>query len=321
MNSPTISIIIPVFNVEKYVKETLISVKKQSSRPDEVIIINDGSTDDSFKIFKDLKDTDNWKIFDTKNQGLGLTRNYGKSLAKGDYIYFLDSDDILDHNFIFDMRNLIKVYNQPDVILFSGKPFSNNKVAQHKINLKFSIDGQYFQKDRLLTNLVKKKETLPQASRYLSKKSLWSENNLLYPAGVAEDEGIFFPLISLSRNTVINQKSYYRYRVDRPGSISLDKVKPSHAEDYLNRILFTINFIQVNKKITELDHSAWNYNLERKSLKYVNLCLKTKSNISWKCVFTVFLKTSSNSKPLCKFLRLNQLKSKLSSLFLLLAKE
>ena len=290
MNNPTISIIIPVFNVEKYIKETLISVKKQSLKPDEVIIINDGSTDESFKIVKDLKDSDSWKIFETKNQGLGLTRNYGKSLAKGDYIYFLDSDDILDHNFIFDMRNLIKDYNQPDVILFSGKPFSNNKIAQHKINLKFSIDGQYFQKDRLLTNLVKKKETLPQASRYLSKKSLWSENNLLYPAGIAEDEGIFFPLISLSRNTVINQKSYYRYRVDRPGSISLDKVKPSHAEDYLNRILFTINFIQVNKKITELDHSAWNYNLERKSLKYVNLCLKTKSNISWKCVFTVFLK-------------------------------
>ena len=293
MNSPTISIIIPVFNVEKYVKETLISVKKQSSRPDEVIIINDGSTDDSFRIVKDLSDSGSWKIFETKNQGLGLTRNYGKSLAKGDYIYFLDSDDILDHNFIFDMRNLIKIYNQPDVILFSGKPFSNNKITQNKINLRFSIDGQYFQKDRLLTNLVKKKETLPQASRYLSKKSLWSENNLLYPAGVAEDEGIFFPLISLSRNTVINQKSYYRYRVDRPGSISLDKVKPSHAEDYLNRILFTINFIQINKKITELDHSAWNYNLERKSLKYVNLCLKTKSNISWKCVFTVFLKTKN----------------------------
>ena len=122
MNSPTISIIIPVFNVEKYVKETLISVKKQSSRPDEVIIINDGSTDDSFKIVKDLTDSDSWKIFETKNQGLGLTRNYGKSLAKGDYIYFLDSDDILDHNFIFDMQNLIEVYNQPDVILFSGKP-------------------------------------------------------------------------------------------------------------------------------------------------------------------------------------------------------
>ena len=52
MNNPTISIIIPVFNVEKYIKETLISVKKQSLKPDEVIIINDGSTDDSFRMLK-----------------------------------------------------------------------------------------------------------------------------------------------------------------------------------------------------------------------------------------------------------------------------
>ena len=233
MNNSTISIIIPVYNVEKYVEETLISVKNQSSKPDEVIIINDGSTDDSFKIVKNLKDSNSWKLFETKNQGLGLTRNYGKSLANGDYIYFLDSDDILEHNFIHDMQNLIKAYDKPDVILFSGKTFSNNEISKHKVNLKFSINGQYFQGDRLLTNLVKIKETLPQASRYLTKKSLWTENNLLYPSGIAEDEGVFFPLISLSQNTVINQKSYYRYRIDRPGSITLDKVKPSHAEDYL----------------------------------------------------------------------------------------
>ena len=67
MNNPTISIIIPVYYVEKYIKETLISVKKQSLKPDEVIIINDGSTDDSFKIVEDLKDSDNCKIFETKN--------------------------------------------------------------------------------------------------------------------------------------------------------------------------------------------------------------------------------------------------------------
>tara|TARA_Y100000768_G_C23968263_1_gene679054 strand:+ start:934 stop:1860 length:927 start_codon:yes stop_codon:yes gene_type:complete len=293
MNEQKISIIIPVYNVEKYVKETLISVKNQSSKPDEVIIINDGSTDNSFNIVKDIKDTESWKMFETRNQGLGLTRNYGKSLAKGDYIYFLDSDDILEQNFIHDMRKLIKDYDQPDVILFSGKIFSNNEIPEHKINLNFSIDGQYFQGDSLLTNLVKRKETLPQASRYLSKKSLWSKNNLSYPAGIAEDEAIFFPLISLSKNTVISKNSYYRYRVDRPGSITLDKVKSSHAEDYLNRILFTINFMQINREITQSDHSAWNYNLERKCLKYVNLCLKTKTDISWKSIFRIFLRSKN----------------------------
>ena len=293
MNDQKISIIIPVYNVEKYVKETLISVKNQSLKPYEVIIINDGSTDNSFNIVKDIRDSDSWKIFETRNQGLGLTRNYGKSLAKGEYIYFLDSDDILEQNFIHDMQNLIKDYNHPDIILFSGKTFSNNEITKHKINLEFSIDGQFFQKDRLLTNLVKKKETLPQASRYLSKKSLWSENKLLYPTGIAEDEAVFFPLISLSKNTVISKKSYYRYRVNRPGSITLDKAKPSHAEDYLNRISFTINFMQSNKKITQCDFSAWSYNLERKCLKYVNLCLKTKIDISWRSIFSIFLQTKN----------------------------
>lgn len=293
MKIPTISIIIPVYNVEKYIKETLISVKDQISKPDEVIIINDGSTDNSFKIVKDLTESDNWKIFQTENQGLGLTRNYGKSVAKGDYIYFLDSDDILENNLIYEMRNLIRIYNEPDVILFSGKTFSSNEIKHNKINLKFSINGQYFQGDRLLTDLVRKKETLPQAGRYLTKKSLWNDNNILYPAGIAEDEGVFFPLISLSKNTVINQKTYYRYRVDRPGSITLAAVKPSHAEDYLNRILFTIKFMKINNDLIKFDYSAWNYNLERKCLKYINLCLKTKSNISWKIVSLIFLKTKN----------------------------
>ena len=87
MNDSTISIVIPVYNVEKYVKETLISVKNQDSEPDEVIIINDGSTDNSYEIIKEFKKLSKWKILQTKNQGLGLTRNYGKSLAKSEYIF------------------------------------------------------------------------------------------------------------------------------------------------------------------------------------------------------------------------------------------
>ena len=293
MNNSTISIVIPVYNVEKYVKETLISVKNQDSEPDEVIIINDGSTDNSYEIIKEFKELKKWKILQTENQGLGLTRNYGKSLAKSEYIYFLDSDDILENNFVYEIRKIINLYKKPDIILFSGKIFSHNESINQEINLKFSLDGQYFRGDRLLTSLVKKKETLPQASRYITKKTLWTKNKLDYPAGIAEDEGLFFPLISLSENTVINSKNFYKYRVDRPGSITLDKPIQSHADDYLNRILFTIDFMNTNKKLVNYDINAWHYNLERKCLKYVNLCLKTKTKISWKIILKIFLKTSS----------------------------
>ena len=66
MNDSTISIVIPVYNVEKYVKETLISVKNQDPEPDEVIIINDGSTDNSYEIIKEFKKLSKWKILQLK---------------------------------------------------------------------------------------------------------------------------------------------------------------------------------------------------------------------------------------------------------------
>ena len=293
MISATISIIIPVYNVEDYVSETLDSVKNQTSLPDEVIVINDGSTDNSFNMIKNYSDLKYFKIFETKNQGLGQTRNYGISLAKSDYIYFLDSDDIIENNFIYEMRKLINQYKNPDIILFSGKTFTHKKEIDNKINLKLTIEGQFFKGDKLLTKMVQKKETLPQSSRYLTKKELWTTNNLTYPNGIAEDESLFFPLIALSNNTVVNKKAYYRYRVNRPGSITADSVKPIHVEDYLNRMLSTLSFIKLNHDLIKYDYSAWCYNLERKSLKYINLCLKKKIEISWKTIIIIFFKTKN----------------------------
>jgi glycosyltransferase involved in cell wall biosynthesis len=233
MNNSTISIIIPVYNVENYVGETLLSVKNQTSSPDEVIIINDGSTDNSYNIINKFADLKGFKILQTENQGLGLTRNYGISLSKSDYIYFLDADDVIENNFIYEMRKSINQYNKPDIILFSGKTFSNQNEIKKKINLQFTINGQFFRGDKLLTKMVEKKETLPQSSRYLTKKKLWTANNLSYPKGIAEDESLFFPLIALSNNTVIKTQSYYWYRVNRPGSITDELVKPTHIRRLL----------------------------------------------------------------------------------------
>lgn len=293
MQIPTISIVIPVYNVEKFVNETLLSVKNQTTQPDEVIVIDDGSTDNSFNIINNFTNLRGWQILQTTNQGLGLTRNFGKSIVKSEYIFFLDSDDLIERNFIYEMKKLIQEYNKPDMILFSGKTFSQNKQIHKKINLNFTIEGQFYRGDKLLSKLVSKKETLPQASRYITKKKLWTINDLNYPKGIAEDESVFFPLIALSENTVINKKSYYSYRVNRPGSITMESIKPIHAEDYLNRVLFTLNFMNFKKDIINLDYLAWCYNLERKCLKYISLCFKSKKKISWKTIIKIFFKTKN----------------------------
>ena len=298
MKQPTIAIIIPVFNVENFVNETLLSVKNQISQADEVIVINDGSTDESFNIINNFRHLPGWKIIQTLNQGIGLTRNFGISITKSEYIYFLDSDDIVKNNFIFRMREIIKQYNKPDMILFSGKCFSNDG-SNHKMpKLKFTLRGEYLRGNKLITKLLKKKETLPQVSRYITKVELWTKNKLDYPKGIAEDEAVFFPLLALSESTVVIPETYFSYRVGRPGSLNTSPPNSSHAKDYLNGIYLTMEFMTLRYNLIKADLSSWRYQLVRKGLSYVSMCLKTKTSISWITILTVFYKVKSISFPL-----------------------
>lgn len=92
-----ISVIIPVYNAEKYLDECLSHIADQSFKDIEIICINDGSTDNSLDILKEFSERDKRiQIIDQENHGLGATRNRGISLAKGDYVYFMDSDDYLE---------------------------------------------------------------------------------------------------------------------------------------------------------------------------------------------------------------------------------
>ena len=298
MKKSTITIVIPVFNVEKFVNDTLLSVKNQISQADEVIVINDGSTDESFNIINNFRHLQGWRIIQTLNQGIGLTRNFGISITKSEYIYFLDSDDIIKNNFIFRMREIIRQYNKPDMILFSGECFSNEGSNHKTPNLKFTLRGEYLRGNKLITKLLKKKETLPQVSRYITKVELWTKNKLDYPKGIAEDEAVFFPLLALSESTVVIPETYFSYRVGRPGSITLNTPSSKHARDYLNRICSFMEFMNLRYDLITIDHAAWRYRLGRKGLSYLSMCLKTKTSISWITILTVFYKVKSISFPL-----------------------
>ena len=303
MKRPTITIVIPVFNVENVVKETLLSVKNQILPPDEVVIIDDGSTDNSFNIINNFRDSPGWKIIQTSNQGLGLTRNFGRSIANSDYVYFLDSDDIIKNDLIVRMHEIIVQYNRPDMILFSGESFADDGKNHKKINLKFTLHGKYLRSNKLISKLVKKKETLPQVSRYITKVDLWSKNQLNYPEGIAEDEALFFPLLALSEITIVIPEVYYKYRVGRPGSITLNSPNSKHAKDYLNRICFCMEFMILKYDLIKADLSAWRYRLGRKGLNYISMCLKTKTSIDWVTVLILFYRSKSISFPFKLFWR------------------
>jgi glycosyltransferase involved in cell wall biosynthesis len=104
---PKISVIIPVYNVEKYLRECLDSVVNQTIKDIEIICVNDGSTDGSLDILNEYcSNDDRFVIINQENQGLSVARNNGLNSASGDYVAFIDSDDYLLNNDYFE-----KLYN------------------------------------------------------------------------------------------------------------------------------------------------------------------------------------------------------------------
>lgn len=96
-----VSLIIPVYNCERYLVDCFDSIERQSYQHLEVIVINDGSTDNGIDIIKQyIKKNKNWKLIDQDNQGLSKSRNNGVSIATGKYVFFLDSDDYIPDNAI-----------------------------------------------------------------------------------------------------------------------------------------------------------------------------------------------------------------------------
>ena len=303
MKRATITIIIPVYNVENFVNETLLSVKNQISQPDEVIIINDGSTDGSSNILNNFKHLQGWKIIQTPNQGLGLTRNFGRTIAISEYIYFLDSDDTIEKDLIFRLRSVIEENKNPDMILFSGETFANNSTLSKKMNLRFSVSGRFSSGSVLIKELLNRKEAFPQASRYITKTILWSKNKLDYLNCIYEDEAVFFPLLALSKNIVVIPEVYLNYRVGRVDSLTNKAPTTKHALGYLHAINFIIKFMSNNPELVKANPSAWRYRLGRNGLNYISMCLKTKTSINWVLVLILFYRIKSTSFPFKLFWR------------------
>lgn len=109
MNSPFFSVVIPLYNKEAYIKRAIDSVLKQSFIDFELIVINDGSTDNSVNIVK-LYNDNRIKLIEQNNKGVSAARNKGISIANGDYIAFLDADDEWRENFLSEINTLIKLF-------------------------------------------------------------------------------------------------------------------------------------------------------------------------------------------------------------------
>ncbi|WP_060668318.1 glycosyltransferase family 2 protein [Oceanobacillus caeni] len=193
MDFPLISVIIPVYNVEEYLEECLNSIINQTYKHIEVIIINDGSTDNSYKVINEYANNyKNMKVINQKNAGQSVARNKGMEIAKGKYIYFLDSDDyILPETFDNLVQQLEK--NNLDLIRFVARPFSdsfNKKVDVKEYDFRnYFEDGRVYNKAEFLSRNLK--AFSPSPVLFMIKKEILIKNNLSFHPNIIHEDELF----------------------------------------------------------------------------------------------------------------------------------
>lgn len=129
-----ISVIVPVYNVEKYIEKCIRSIMEQILEEIEIIVVNDGSTDNSYEIIKEYLKIDNRiKLVNKKNGGLSSTRNIGINYSKGEDITFVDEDDYIDKEMYNEILNIM-IRGDSDMCVCNFKKIYSNKIKISKLN-------------------------------------------------------------------------------------------------------------------------------------------------------------------------------------------
>ena len=281
--------VVPVFNVYKHIGPALDSIRAQTIPPNEVILIDDGSTDGSSEVLESYVGQPGWSLIKISNNGLGPARNLGRLLAKSEYIYFFDSDDLLGKDFIERMYAVIEAESHPDLIMFSGKTFYDEGYSHPYFpDYQRTITGQYSQYDHLLSTLSRHSEIWSQACLYLSKAKLWHENRMFYPPVVHEDEAVLFPLIALSQKTVVLKDVYFFRRI-RAGSIMTSGIDERNVSGALRVLTETMAFMASNGEVVYRDQEAWRVRVAQFGSYYVDACRHTRTKIAWYAVASSLL--------------------------------
>lgn len=239
---PKISIIVPVYNVEEYLSNCIDSILNQTFKDFELILVNDGSTDNSLDICKHYKNIDN-RIFiiDKKNGGVSSSRNAGLDIAKGEYIGFVDSDDYI-HPQMYEILYHQIIKNKADISMCNYEEVYNYDESYFKYNENNKPDTII----ECLSNIqslemIDSPETVSfvVAWNKLYKRDIFKD--LRYKHGIIhEDEYIIHRILYKCEKVVHIKKALYFY-MQRDGSIMQEKTKITSI-DYLLALSDRINF-------------------------------------------------------------------------------
>lgn len=253
--NPKISVIVPVYNVEEFLKQCLDSLINQSYKNIEIVVVNDKSPDNSQQIIDDYKNKDNRiiSIIHKVNKGLGGARNTGIENATGDYIGFLDSDDWLKTNTFEKLVEEINSSNS-DVIKYGRI----EKFIDYETYFSPKLNKKYTNGWNELIDSDKSKVFTPVCSGSIYKTNLLKENKILFPEKLLfEDFSFTFKTQILAKSISYIDGYYYYWRRDREGSITYTMNKKD--VDVCTTLKIIDDFLKENNQLNIINSADYNY--------------------------------------------------------------
>lgn len=245
--NPKVSILIPLYNSEKYISETISSAINQTWQNKEIIIIDDGSKDNSLKVAKKFEDN-NVKIYTQKNKGSCYTRNRAFDLSSGDFIQYLDADDLLSTDKIKSQINIInKLNHEKDNIITSCQWGVFYKNIDDTKFYNFSIFQDMFPIEWLIESWVSGK--MMQPACWLTPRTIIINAGLWEQKFAPNDDGEFFSRVLLNTKKILydpDPKVYYRRGVENSLSSNINKTA---AKGRLN------SYLSYEKNILSVENS------------------------------------------------------------------
>lgn len=261
-----VSVIVPVYNAEKYLKRMVDSLRNQEEKDIEIILINDGSTDKSYELMKEFANKDNRiSIYTQENKGVASTRNRGISLAKGEYIYFADADDFVYKEAISTLLYYAKKYNVNYVRMAHIRDISNSngKILSGKIYSDVTLVSKEDYRQKVFDIFLKTYQ-LNQLWSCIIKKSILTENSILFDDGSFFAEDFVFSLrVFMHLESALFIPDAYYYYINNPNSIttkvdfeSLKRKVNEAAKNYSYLFTFFQHFEmnkekEINKRVTK----------------------------------------------------------------------
>lgn len=299
---PFFSVIITVYNKVNFIGETIQSVLNQSYENFELIIINDGSTDQSLSVIKGFNDP-RIEITSTTNKGASASRNLGIAKSKGTFLAFLDGDDLWDSEFLNAINTAILEFGSFNVFssLLTNKYDHRTKPCQYSIKFKKNIEVHNYFKASLKTSILSSSSVVVRKSKF---EEIGSFNEKLLSG---EDIDMWIRIGIKHEIVVINKVlCYYRHTSSSLSNSTFDVSKKPNFEDY--KVLEKDNkdlkkFLDLNRYsfalTSKINNQKGQYIYHKSQIDRSNLALKKRillESPKWALNFLLWIKSFKKEK-------------------------